>query len=383
MKIAIVCDVLGEPNNGTSIASYNLINHLKAKGHTVNVVCPDETKKGEEGFFVLPTINFGIFNNYVKKNGVILAKKDMDILKQALDGVDIVHVMLPFFVGHATAKYCAENNIPLTTGFHAQAENIMSHFFLMHIAIANALAYKAMWKLLHKYASAIHYPTQFICDYVKKYGIKAPREYVISNGVNEMFKPKEIAKPDELKDKFVIMMSGRYSKEKNQKLLLKAVRKSKYENKIQIILAGGGPRYDKLQKYGSKYLTNKPIMKLFKRDELPDVINYCDLYVHTSSVEIEAISCLEAISCGIVPCISDSKKSATSKFALVKQSHFKDGDAKDLANKIDWWIENTNYRKEIAPKYAEFAKQFSFDKCMENMEKMLLEVKENHGQKEI
>ena len=219
MKITIICDVLGEPNNGTSIASYNLINYLRSKGHTVNVVCPDESKKGEEGFYVLPTVNFGIFNNYVKKNGVILAKADMDILKQAIDGADVVHIMLPFFVGHAAAKYCHENHIPLTTGFHAQAENIMSHFFLMHVEGANALTYKAVWKLLHKYADGIHYPTQFICDYVKKYGIKAPKEFVISNGVNSIFKEKEVERPQQYKDKFIILMSGRYTKKYYLRLL--------------------------------------------------------------------------------------------------------------------------------------------------------------------
>ena len=70
MKITIVCDVLGEPNNGTSIAAYNLINTLKNKGHDVKVLCPDELKKGEPGYYVLPHLSFGVFNSYVKKNGV-------------------------------------------------------------------------------------------------------------------------------------------------------------------------------------------------------------------------------------------------------------------------------------------------------------------------
>lgn len=381
MKIVIVCDILGEPNNGTSIASYNLINHLKSKGHKVEVICPNEDKRGEEGFHILNTLSLGIFNNYVKKNGVIIAKKDEELMDRVLKDADIVHVMLPFLAGHAAAKYCHEHRIPLTTGFHVQAENVMSHFFLMHVALANRLTYKVMWNSIHKYAQAIHFPTQFICDYVKRYGIKPPKAYVISNGVNKIFVPNKKEKPEQYKDKFVIMMSGRYSKEKNQKLLLKAVSKSKYQDKIQIILAGGGPREKNLEKYSKKHLINQPCFKLFKRDELPDVINYCDLYVHTSSVEIEAISCLEAISCGVVPCISDSKKSATSKFALVKQSHFKNGNAKDLAKKIDWWIENEQFRNEMSPKYSEFAKQFGFDSCMDKMEEMLLEVKKDYEQK--
>ena len=34
MKITIVCDVLGEANNGTSLAAYNLINTLINKNQT-------------------------------------------------------------------------------------------------------------------------------------------------------------------------------------------------------------------------------------------------------------------------------------------------------------------------------------------------------------
>ena len=169
MKIAIVCDILGEPNNGTSIASYNLINFLKKQGHNVNVICPDENRKGQEGFFVVKTVNFGYLNGYVKKNGVVIAKNDKELMHNALHDRDVVHIMLPFFVGHAAAKYCKKHNIPVTTCFHVQAENIMSHFFLMHVGVANRLTYKIMWKSIHQYAYGIHFPTQFICDYVKKY----------------------------------------------------------------------------------------------------------------------------------------------------------------------------------------------------------------------
>ena len=44
MKISIICGVLGAENNGTTIAAMNHIRRLKAKGHDVKVVCPDEDK---------------------------------------------------------------------------------------------------------------------------------------------------------------------------------------------------------------------------------------------------------------------------------------------------------------------------------------------------
>ena len=50
MTITIVCDILGEENNGTTIACMNLIRYLRAQGHTVRVVCADQDKAGNECF---------------------------------------------------------------------------------------------------------------------------------------------------------------------------------------------------------------------------------------------------------------------------------------------------------------------------------------------
>lgn len=381
MIVTIVCDVLGEPNNGTSIAAYNLINSLKAKGHTVKVLCPDEIKKGEPGFYVLPHLNFGVFNSYVAKNGVSLAKFDHQVLEEACKGSDIIHVMMPFSAGHMAAMYAHEHHIPLSAGFHVQAENITSHLFAMNSKSINAYAYKKLNKAVYQYVDAIHYPTQFICDYVKKYGIKAKHEYVISNGVNKMFHPMDVKKPKAYENRFVILMSGRYSKEKNQKMLIKAIAKSKYNSRIQLILAGDGPRKKSLFLLAERKLVNRPLFTLASREKLVEIINYSDLYVHTSKIEIEAISCLEALCCGLVPLISDSPRSATSKFALLDKSLFKNNSVKDLSNKIDWWIEHPLERKQASKKYIDFASQFDFDYCMDRMEKMLLEVVEDYGKK--
>ena len=54
MTITIVCDILGEENNGTTIACMNLIRFLRAQGHTVRVVCADQDKAGNECFYVVP-----------------------------------------------------------------------------------------------------------------------------------------------------------------------------------------------------------------------------------------------------------------------------------------------------------------------------------------
>ena len=177
------------------------------------------------------------------------------------------------------------------------------------------------------------------------------------------------------------MLSGRYSNEKRQDLLLKAVLHSKYKDKIQVILAGSGPNEKMLAKLGSK-LPNKPIMCFLHKDELIKVINFCDLYVHCSDIEIEGIGCMEAISCGIVPVLSDSKNAALYQFALSENNLFKNGDEIDLARKIDYWLDNKKEKDEMSKKYVEFMQDFKIEKCMDKMEEMFAyAIKNNKKEK--
>ena len=380
MVITIISDVLGTANNGTTLATLNLINSLKAKGHVVRVLCCDKNYAGKENYFIIPTVNFWIFNSYVKHNGVSLAKVDQEVLQRAIDGADIVHSFLPFAAGRAAARYCLKKKIPFTSGFHAQAENLTSHVFLMNFKLANSAVYRNFWKHYYCMCDAIHYPTAFIRDYVRRF-MKGPVPYTISNGVDmSLFNRKEkTMKPDEYKDKFVIVMSGRLSAEKKQILLLKAARKCKHRNDIQLIIAGGGPKDRMLKRWAKRhYKKNLPIIKSFQHEDLHNILLSADLYVHTSLIEIEAISCIEALACGLVPIISNSPRSATSKFALLPQSSFTYYSSSDLARKIDWWIDHPEERHQAAQKYAQFAQQFDVNICMDQMEQMLIQTKENY-----
>lgn len=376
MQVTIACDVLGDANNGTSLAAYNLISKLKSAGITVKVLCCDQYKEGEPGFYVLKTFNFGPFNNYVKKNGVALGKVDEKTVDDACRGSDLIHAMMPFGIGKAAAIYAHKHHIPLSAGFHCQAENITSHIFMRKFKLANNIAYNVMWKRLYQYCDAIHYPTRFIKEYCGMHGYdKGAVNYVISNGVNtKIFHPYEVVKKPYLKNKFTIIMCGRLSKEKEQIKLLKAVKHSKHERDIQILLCGDGPRRTKLLKWGYLHLTNCPIIRIFKHEELYQGLCQGDLYVHTSSVEIEAISCLEAMACGLVPIIANSPKSATKKFALSEKNSYNFRSVKDLSNKIDYWIEHVEERREARVAYIEYTKQFDFERSMEHMLRMVQET---------
>lgn len=378
MTITIVCDVLGEANNGTTIAALNLIRSLKKRGHTVRVVCSDQNRKGQNGFYVVPNLNLGpLLNRYLQKNGVTLAKADKKIISSALDGADAVHFMVPFALGIKAARLASKRGIPVTAGFHCQAENFTSHLFMKDFGIANRIFYRTIWQIAYKRCVRIHYPTQFIRDVFEKRIHRKTPGCVISNGVNQAFHTISKENTACSHDLFVIQSTGRFSKEKAQWVLIDAVERSKYRDRIQLVFAGMGPLYDRLKRRGSK-LPNPPEFRFFSRDELVRQLNKADLYVHPAEIEIEAIACLEAIACGLVPVIANSSRSATRYFALDERNLFRNKDAKQLASRIDYWIEHPEERRTMQEAYRGFVSQHEFEHCMDSMEQMIKEAIEEY-----
>ena len=283
MNVTLVCDVLGPENNGTTIAAMNLMRSLRAKGHKVNVLCPDADKMGKEGYYVVPTMNLGPLNGYVKNNGVSLAKPDRRILRAAMADADIVHVMVPFALGLAGAKEARKLGLPLSAGFHAMAENFTTHIFMQDSKMVNRLTYSA-YARLYKQCDAIHYPTQFLRDLYE--GMYGPTNgYVISNGVNSYVRPKEVTRPEEFEGKFVILSTGRFSEEKAQSVLIDAVDLSAHRDRIQLILAGAGPLEEKLKALIQACRLEDSVKLLGYLKAPHACFPFCDAFVFSSEFE--------------------------------------------------------------------------------------------------
>ncbi len=376
MVITFICDVSGKTNNGTTIATFNLIKYLAGNGHRVRVVSVfGYDMENVENFPVRQSSVGPIIKHVFKKNGVVLAKADKKIIRRAIEGCDVVHLQVPFALSKAAIKIARELNVPVTASFHCQAENVTAHIGLMHFGAVNDLLYKYFYKKVFRRCNMIHYPTRFIKDVFEStvgYGVPG---IVISNGVNEEFftNTEKIRRSD----KFTIICSGRFSKEKHQQTLLLAVARSGYKDDIKIVLAGAGPRQAKLEKLAKK-LGLDCDFKYFSQNELVGVLRGGDLYVHTSVVEIEAISCMEAIVCGLVPIINDSPLSATRHFALTQDNLYKENDADSLAEKIKDFYLHPQKSEELHKRYETERRSFSLQECMKNMENMLISVARSH-----
>lgn len=369
MRILIVIDQYDGANNGTTISARRFVENLRKLGNEVRVISTG--KKEKDKYIVKKLRLFPVANWIVTSQGMTFAKANKEKLTEAIKWADIVHFYLPFFLSIKGMKIAKQMNKPMTSAFHVQPENITYTIGLGKKEKVNDKIYEVFRDTFFNNFKHIHCPSDFIANELIKHGYTA-KMHVISNGIEPEWKYFKSKKPEELKGKIIITMVGRLSGEKRQDLLIDAVSKSKYSDKIQLIFAGKGPKELNYMKLSEK-LANKPIFNFYPNEELRYILSYTDLYVHTSDAEIEAISCIEAIATGLVPVIAESDKSATSQFALDSRSKFESGNSRDLANKIDYWLENEKERKEMEVKYADYAKKYRIEESMKKIEEMFKE----------
>lgn len=374
MKILIALDTYNTNNNGTSISAQRYAAILRQNGHEVRIIAVDSED------YVLQERHIYPFDRLIHKHGFrfanSLSPESSRTIHQAVNWCDIVHCMMPFVLSNRVQKIAKELGKPATAAFHIQPENLTSSVGLGKIAWITHSFYRFFYHLVYRHFTQVHTPSQFMADELRRHGYDM-QLYPISNGIDPSFSYRKEAKSEALKDKITIVMTGRLSREKRQDLLLKAAALSRYADKIQIIFAGKGPLYDYYTRLG-KQLHNAPIFGYYNREELQHILAQTDLYVHASDMESEAIGCIEAFAMGLVPIISNSKLSATPQFALHEQSLFQAGDASSLAQRIDYWIEHEEERKEMEKRYAQEANKYHLEKCVRQFEQILYREYNNH-----
>ena len=391
MKILFVIDILDTHNNGTSISAQRFSRELERRGHEVRILCADPKETDEKGValpvevtgkYIVPEFIIPLFNPLIKKHGFTFGdarSKSRPVIREAVEWADVVHSFLPFPLDIVASNYAAKIGKPNTGAFHVQPENITSSVGCGKVQWVQNMLYRLFRNTFYYKYRHIHVPSAFMGRMLEERDYKA-KIHVISNGIQDAFMEAGENKIDngrplklpEYQGKIVIMMVGRLAKEKRQDVIINAVNYSKYADKIQLVFAGKGPQYEKYVKLGEK-LANPPQFVYVKQDELIKLLLQCDLYVHASDMESEAISCIEAFATGLVPVIANSELSATPQFALDERSMFQPGNPKDLARAIDYWLDNPKERENMEKTYVKAAKKYSLSISVRMFEEMLNE----------
>lgn len=362
MVIAIVVDLVDNQTNGSVITALRFANGLRARGHEVRMVAIGAN--GEKDCNVRERY-VPVLTEVSAKNQIKFGKFDKKRIRKTFEGVDIVHFIFPFKLEKKCKALADEMGIPTTAAFHVQPENVSYNAHMGWCKPFNTLIYAYLKHTFYKKFNRIHCPSAFIAGQLAAHGYDNEL-YIISNGYDPAFVPAQNKSKNE---KFEIIMTGRLAPEKNQQVIIKAIALSKHRENIHLTLYGNGPKKKSLKKLAERECVDVSF-DFLPKDKLIKKLQAGDLYIHAATVEIEAIAALEAIACGLVPIIADSKASATPQFALDERSLFEDNNEYSLAEKIDYWYERDAERKRMGRIYAESAKNYSLEKSLEKAERM-------------
>lgn len=296
MKIAFVTSTYLPTQNGVVTHVVSLKSWLEKFGHEVWVIAPkeDNYKDKEKNVVRINSLENPFETTYPIPSQLTIPKEIKDIR------FDIIHLHHPFGVYTLARRLSKLNEAPLVFTNHTQYETYAKSYFPMFVDTAKSYIRLHLKNVYGKFDKII-VSTKDIEKYVKKIYRKA-NTVVSPVGFNEIILNKK--KEDKLDkktiglkdDDFFLLYVGRVAREKNIDLLLESVEKARKTNdKIQLVLAGGGDYLSQLKDSAPNYVK---YLGPTNPEDLAVLYSNCDLFVSASTSETLGLVFAEAAYCG-------------------------------------------------------------------------------------
>ena len=380
---------------GTGIYVDSLANSLIKKGHQVKVLCADHTlpdksypvdavlfSNGENEKFDLE-FDFPVFASHSlskgKKFGQLSVAERKAYTKAFRDKIesgisvynpDIVHV----HHGWIIASILSELDMPYVVTLHGTEYYAFGNYKDYQQEVLRGLHHaKALMALTEDEKNRA----------IEAYGLDPEKITSITSGTDlNMFKPIELDKAGLLRsysieavDRPVVFFGGRLTDQKGVDTLLRAASiYSKTDEKPITLIAGDGNLRGKLEqltaelKLDSVYFvgaqSHKQMVKLF---------NVADVAAMPSIFEAFGLVALEALACG-TPVIAGNVGGFAENVNNEIGYLLEPGDYKTLAEKVTAFIRE-DFKDKVCEKAVAYIRQnFSWDKTVENIEKVYEQV---------
>ena len=373
MKILFVVNQPFAAGNGLSASARRTVDGLRAAGEDVRFLsAANHDPQGEQPHYVLPLTHIPVFQGLVERQGYEFAKADDAVITEALKWADVVHIEEPFFIQMRVCRLAKRMGVPMTATFHLHPENLFSSIDMQWSRLLN---HGTMWLWRSRVFNAcriVQCPTEGVRRRLARWHFK-PELRVISNGLIPL--PHGEVPEREARDGWTLISTGRYSVEKDQKTLLRAMRYSRHADRIQIVLAGRGPREAQFRRFAERLerqgILKKPVeFRFCTFEELQRRYHAADLYIHCAQVEVEGLACLEAVATGLVPVIAEGPLTSASQFARSGRSRYPAGNARALAERIDDWLDHPEERRQEAERYRGMEKDYEISRSIEQLRQM-------------
>ena len=398
LKLLFVINNLYTRGNGLSASARRTITLLRERGHDVRVLSSGSAEQAQAcdftaPEFALPARRFPLADAIISAQGYAFAKPKRKVIKQAVAWADVVHLEEPFGLQARTAHAAKHAGKPVLATYHIHPENITATIHLDGLWPLNALLLASWRRRIYALAQVVQCPSDSVRQRLQRWGM-GDKLVTISNGVGlAPSKPAAGTKTEycapggrqvetkqtpgeaqpEGEQVYRLLVVGRFSREKDQATILKAMLHSRYASQIQLVFAGRGPTEKSLRRAASRLvrdgvLKHAPSFNFFDAAGLDAQAEQADLYIHAAFIEVEGLSCLEVLRHGVVPVIAHSPLTATSQFALDAHSRFKARDPKALARVIDYWLSDNDRRQTEAQKYLNIGAHYDITDCVSRLE---------------
>jgi glycosyltransferase involved in cell wall biosynthesis len=271
MKIALITDAWHPQINGVVTTLVELVDQLKANGHSVEVFHPHL-------FQTRPLPGYaGI--DYAVKPFPQLAR----LLKQHQS--EAIHIATEGPLGWAARKYCIKNKLPFTTAFHTRFPEVLK----AALGIPLWMGY-ALFRYFHKPSFGVMVPTLGVLNLLKNRGFVRLREWTHGVDLNLFQYAQAVRAHPALDDlpRPIALYVGRVSYEKSiSDFLSMPWHGSK-------VVCGVGPLEATLKK---QYQLVR-WLGVLPRVELAQVYASADVFAFPSRNETFGLVMLEAMACG-------------------------------------------------------------------------------------
>ena len=270
MRILLATDAWEPQVNGVVRTLTRVVAELKAMGHTVEVVSPDQFKT-----FPLPT--------YPEIKVAIGVYEPVQERFKAFEP-EAIHIATEGPIGLAARRICVEWKLPFTTSYHTRFPEYVS----ARLPLPLAAGYAYM-KWFHKPSGRLMVATPTMRDELEGHGFRNISAW--SRGVDtDTFRPRKAGEPDVFEGlaRPVFLYVGRVAVEKNiEAFLALDLPGSK-------VVVGPGPQLEELK---AKY-TDAVFKGSKSGDELAAHFAGADVFVFPSLTDTFGLVILEAMASG-------------------------------------------------------------------------------------
>ncbi len=387
MRILIGIEAYYPLKAGSAYAAYRLANGLANRGHEVFVVTPGEGfkvhKTVEDKITVYRVGSFPILNS-----GLRIAPFARYYVAPIIEEIkpDIIHVEDHFFVSWSLIDYARKHKIPLVGTNHYHPRNLI-HYLKLSPNIEKKIE-KLAWKhfnTIYEQLDVITTPTETSRQIMASNGFKKPIR-VISNGIDMSYFrpfPKEeltgVAEKYHLNGDFKkILFVGRIEKEKSIDVTIRAIELVSKKIDVKFFIIGVGSERDELETLvGELGISDKVVFLGGIPDEdVRRIYSFCDLFVTSSTVELQGLVVMEAMASG-KPIVSSQGMALHELVEEGKNGYiFPNGDYKTASEKILLVLSDSDRAENMGKASFELIKKHSSEASLDKYEQCYKDARE-------